>query len=187
MRWAGRPLDAPLRDLLEAFFEDDLAAVRVHRGVGARLLTALLGASAVALGRRVFVSPAGARRLAARGASGVGLAAHEVVHVLQYRRHGTIAMLWRYLVDYLRGRRARLGHHASYRGIGFECAAREVGERLWELIAADGEAIGRLAAGDELPATTRRRAAELGRRLRCGPSPAPARGAGEHAGQPPDR
>jgi hypothetical protein len=169
--WLGRPLDQPLRDLLEAFFEVDLAAVRVHRGLGARLLTRLLGASGVALGRRLFLSPEGARRLDGRGASGIGLAAHEVAHVLQYRRHGFLPMLARYAWDYLRGRRAWVGHHAAYRGIDFEREAWEVGERVTELVRQDAEARRALGVGERLPAPCRERAAEAGRGLRCPPPP----------------
>lgn len=176
MSWLGRPLDPPLRDLLEAFFDVDLAAVRVHRGRGARALTRLLGASGVALGRRLFLSREGARRLDRRGASGIGLAAHEVAHVLQYRRHGLLGMLARYLWDYLRGRRAWIGHHAAYRGIGFEREAWEVGERVAELVRRDAEARRAVGGADRLPAPCRERAAEAGRRVRSGPSPAPGRG-----------
>jgi hypothetical protein len=175
MHWPGRPLDPPLRDLLEAFFDVDLAAVRVHRGRGSRLLTRLLGASGVALGRRVFLSREGARLLDGRGASAIGLAAHEVAHVLQYRRHGFLGMLARYAWDYLRGRRAWVGHRAAYRGIGFEREAWEVGERIVELVRQDVEALRAIGAGEGLPAPCRERAAEAGRRVRCAPSPAPAR------------
>lgn len=174
MSWLGRPLDPPLRDLLEAFFEVDLAAVRIHRGRGARLLTRLLGASGVALGRRLFLSAEGARRLDGRGASGIGLAAHEVAHVLQYRRHGFLGMLARYAWDYLRGRRAWVGHHAAYRGIGFEREAWEVGERVVELVRQDAEARRAIGEGARLPAPCVERAAEAGRRVRCAPPPAPA-------------
>jgi hypothetical protein len=173
--WLGRPLDEPLRDLLEAFFEVDLAAVRVHRGRGARLLTRLLGASGVALGPWLFLSREGARRLDGRSASGIGLAAHEVAHVLQYRRHGFLPMLARYTWDYLRGRRAWVGHHAAYRGIGFEREAWEVGERVAELVRQDAEAQRAIGEGGTLPAPCRQRAAEAGRRVRCAPPSEPAR------------
>jgi hypothetical protein len=174
VRWPGRPLDPPLRDLLEAFFGVDLAGVRVHRGRGARLLTRLLGASGVALGRRLFLSREGARRFDGRGASGIGLAAHEVAHVLQYRRHGFLGMLARYLWDYLRGRRAWVGHHAAYRGIGFEREAWDLGEAIAALVREDDEALRAIVEGETLPAPCRERAAEAGRRVRCEPSPAPA-------------
>lgn len=174
MPWLGRPLDPALRDLLEAFLEVDLAAVRLHRGAGARLLTAVLGASGVALGRRLFFSSAGARLLDGGAAAAAGLAAHEVAHVLQYRRHGFFGMLARYLGDYLRGRLARLGHRGAYLAIGFECEAREVGEGVAALVREDDEARAALGDGVRLPAPARERAARAGRRVRCAPPPAPA-------------
>ncbi len=174
MRWTGQPLDPPLRDLLEAFFGVDLAAVRVHRGRGARLLTRLLGASGVALGRRLFLSREGARRFDGGGSAGVGLLAHEIAHVLQYRRFGFLGMLARYALDYLRGRRAWVGHHAAYRGIGFEQEAWELGEAVGALVREDDEARRAIGEGETLPAPCRERAAEAGRRVRCEPSPAPA-------------
>lgn len=168
MRSAGRPLDPVLRGFLEAFFGDDLGGVRVHRGGGARLVTRLLGAAGVALGRRLFFSPEGARRLDGRGIAGWALLAHEVAHVLQYRRHGFVGMLARYLADYLRGRRAWLGHHAAYRAIGFEREAFAVGERVAEVLRGDAEALAALREGRELPAPARERAAAAGRSLRRG-------------------
>jgi hypothetical protein len=172
--WLGQPLDPAVRDLLEAYLAVDLAAVRIHRGPGARLLTRLLGASGVAFGRRLFFSAAGARLLDGRGVSAAGFAAHEVAHVLQYRRYGFFGMLARYLADYLRGRLARLGHDGAYRAIGFEREAREVGEKVAALLLADAEALAALRDGLRLPAPCRERAAEAGRRVRCAPPPGPA-------------
>lgn len=170
----GRPLDPAMRDLLEAFLDVDLAAVRLHRGRGGRLVARLLGASGVTFGRRLFFSAAGARTLDGRGASAARLAAHEVVHVLQYRRHGFFGMLARYLADYLRGRRARLGHHRAYRAIGFEREAREVEEGVTALLQGDAEALAALRDGVRLPAPVRERAARAGHRVRCAPPPGPA-------------
>ena len=162
MRWLGHPLDPPLRAWLEAFFAVDLGAVRVHRGPGARLLTRLLGASAVAFGRRLFFSASGARRLDGREVDGAALLAHEVAHVLQYRRHGFFGMLGRYLADYLRGRRHGGGHHAAYRGIGFEREAFAVGERVARALIGDAEALAALREGREPPVPVRERAAAAG-------------------------
>lgn len=174
MSWLGRPLDPVFRDLLEAFLDVDLAAVRVHRGRGARLVTRVLGASGVAFGRRLFFSAAGARTLDGRGVAAAGLAAHEVAHVLQYRRFGFFGMLARYLRGYLRGRRARLGHDGAYRAIGFEREARDVGERVAAFLRGDAEALAALRGGLRLPAPVRERAAEAGGRVRCAPPPGPA-------------
>jgi hypothetical protein len=54
----------------------------------------------------------------------VGLLAHELVHVEQWRTHGPIGFLGAYLGGYVRGRRAGLGHWAAYRAIPFEAEAR---------------------------------------------------------------
>jgi hypothetical protein len=54
----------------------------------------------------------------------VGLIAHELVHVEQWREHGVCRFLVDYLRGYVRGRAAGLGHWAAYRAIPFEQEAR---------------------------------------------------------------
>ena len=54
----------------------------------------------------------------------VGLLAHELVHVEQWRTHGAISFLRTYLADYLHARRTGLGHWPAYRAIPFEAEAR---------------------------------------------------------------
>ncbi|HMS12312.1 MAG: hypothetical protein V9E99_05835 [Microthrixaceae bacterium] len=51
------------------------------------------------------------------------LVRHELVHVRQWREHGVVGFLRRYLSDYLRFRVRGLPHWAAYRRIGFECEA----------------------------------------------------------------
>lgn len=51
---------------------------------------------------------------------------HELVHVEQYRRDGTIPFLGRYLSEYIRGRLAGLGHYDAYLGISYEREAHGV-------------------------------------------------------------
>lgn len=178
MSWTGAPLDPALRDLLEALFEADLGGVRLHRGRGGRLLAGLHRATGVTFGRRLFFSAAGAALLGRLDPAAVELAAHEVAHALQYRRHGLFGMLGRYLADYLRGRRAGRGHHGAYLDIGFEREARRFGEAARVLVAADAAALRALGEGTRPPAGCLRRAAEAGRRLRCAPPPGPAPRAG---------
>jgi hypothetical protein len=48
---------------------------------------------------------------------------HEAVHVLQWRRHGIVGFLRRYLVAYARGRLAGWGHRGAYRRIHLEVEA----------------------------------------------------------------
>ncbi len=54
----------------------------------------------------------------------VGLLAHELVHVQQWREFGAPRFLYRYLGAYLRSRARGLGHWDAYRAIPFEAEAR---------------------------------------------------------------
>ena len=74
------------------------------------------GIAAMTVGRFVFVR---------RGnEASVGLIAHELVHVEQWRELGVAKFLTRYLRDYLHGRRAGLDHWAAYHAISLEDEAR---------------------------------------------------------------
>jgi len=117
------PLPAAVRRRLEERFAADLGGVRLHGGPFARWLCRRFGAAAVTFGRRVLCSADGWRRLAADSLDARALAAHETVHVLQYRRDGFFPMLWRYVGEYLAGRRRGLGHDAAYRAISYEVEA----------------------------------------------------------------
>ena len=74
------------------------------------------GIAAMTLGRFVLVRRGNEHR--------VGLIAHELVHVEQWRELGIGKFLNRYLSDYLHGRRAGLDHWAAYRAISLEAEAR---------------------------------------------------------------
>lgn len=134
---AGAPLPPELRRRLEARFAADLGDVRLHRGWLARRLCGGCRASAVTLGRRIYCSPEGWRRLASDGAAAHALAAHEATHVLQYRRDGLLPMLWRYAREYLAGRLRGLGHDAAYRAISYEREAFAVERAVREAAADD--------------------------------------------------
>ncbi len=73
------------------------------------------GAAAITLGRLIIVRSraAGSRRLLA----------HELVHVEQWRRHGALGFLARYLAAYVRWRLRGYPHWAAYRRIPFEVEA----------------------------------------------------------------
>lgn len=64
-----------------------------------------------------------------RCADDLALLGHELVHVDQWRQHGTVRFLWRYLGDYLRLRRQGHDHHEAYRNIPFEAEAYAAGDR----------------------------------------------------------
>lgn len=74
------------------------------------------GVRAMTLGRVVLVR--------AGHAGDRALLAHELVHVRQWRERGAVGFLVGYLREYLRGRRAGLGHWAAYAAVGAEREAR---------------------------------------------------------------
>jgi muconolactone delta-isomerase len=78
-------------------------------------------ASAITIRSTVFVRSDIVEAVVAGGMP--ELAAHELVHVRQWREQGTVRFLWRYLSEYLRLRVFGLGHDAAYRRIGAEWTA----------------------------------------------------------------
>lgn len=58
------------------------------------------------------------------------LMVHELSHIEQWRSLGPIRWLRSYAGDYLRGRRAGLGHRDAYRRIGLEVEARDIADRF---------------------------------------------------------
>lgn len=79
------------------------------------------GYAAITLGPVVFVRE--------RCAGDEVLAAHEAEHVRQWRRHGTVGFLRRYLGSYLRLRLKGWPHLAAYRRIPLEIEAAWVARR----------------------------------------------------------
>jgi hypothetical protein len=74
------------------------------------------GVDAMTLGRYVFVKRGHERDR--------GLIAHELVHVRQWREHGVVGFLARYLGSYVVGRSRGLDHSDAYASIPFEIEAR---------------------------------------------------------------
>jgi hypothetical protein len=58
------------------------------------------------------------------------LIVHELVHVQQWSKRGTIGFLGEYVIGYLRGRSTGLPHRAAYRAIPLEVEAREVANQV---------------------------------------------------------
>lgn len=84
-------------------------------------------ASGITLGHRVFI-----RRefFSDDGLVPLDLVAHEVAHVVQFLRDGTVPFLWRYLRDYALGLSRGLGDHNAYLSIPYEVEARQVADTL---------------------------------------------------------
>ncbi len=80
-------------------------------------------ASGITLGNRVFI-----RRefFSDDGQIPLDLLAHEVAHVVQFSRDGTVPFLWRYVRDYAFGLSKGLGDRSAYMAIPYEVEAREV-------------------------------------------------------------
>jgi hypothetical protein len=107
-----------------------LPRMKIHGGLGARLLMLSAGMGAMTLGRHVFVRPGlfgrdGAGRLTLPG----WLVAHEAAHVLQYEERGFVRFLLKYLGGYWRalrggGRWDAAGRMAAYLSIEEEREAR---------------------------------------------------------------
>ena len=113
----GQPLDPACRSWLEAGFDTDLSAVRVHAGAAGQLVTAALDVQACAIGCDLYFAE-GAYQPAT--AAGQFLLAHEIAHVVQ-QAAGRIP------ADRYLGRR----------GDGWEEHADEVATRLLAGIALD--------------------------------------------------
>jgi hypothetical protein len=109
----GRPLGA---DELGAYDLVDPATAARVRVVRVPVLPP--GASGMTLGRWVLLLSDADRR------GGRTLLAHELVHVEQFRRHGTIRFLLRYLGQYLRALRRLRSHRTAYRSMPLELEAR---------------------------------------------------------------
>ena len=84
-------------------------------------------ASGITLGNRVFI-----RReyFSDRGDIPLDLLAHEVAHVVQFMRDGTLPFLLRYVRDYVVGLSRGLGDRTAYLSIPYEVEARQVAEAL---------------------------------------------------------
>jgi hypothetical protein len=102
--------------------------VRIERGDGYRLVVTRWlvapGASATTIGSWIFI------REAALGSE--RLLRHELEHVRQYRRLGTVGFLARYLGAYVVLRARRYSHWAAYRRIPAEIEAEWLARRVTE-------------------------------------------------------
>ena len=141
MKLAAQSQEQIERFLREHFGDPGLRLppIRIYCGPFAHLVTAALRIGAITFGRLILVSPGLVRRRADGRVYAPGwLIAHEATHVWQYRRHGFVGFLTRYLRNYWRalrgcGRWDRAARLAAYLAIEEECAAREAEEayRAW--------------------------------------------------------
>jgi hypothetical protein len=84
----GAPLPDALRKTMGARLRQDLGTVRVHTGADAATLTQEHNAAAMTWNEHILFAPGEFRPASARG---LGLLAHELAHVLQFRQPPTSA------------------------------------------------------------------------------------------------
>jgi hypothetical protein len=113
-----------------------LPPISIHGGLFARLLTKVVGMSAITFGRQVFVRPELIKK-DSEGRAGIPawLLVHEAAHVLQYEERGCIRFFRDYLRGYWRALRTgkswnRQGRMAAYMSIEEEREAYTA-ERLY--------------------------------------------------------
>lgn len=137
-------LAADSRLKFEAFFRErfkderfEMPIVFFYSGRFSRLLTKHLNIHGITIGRKIFVAPEvvsfGKKKLKIN----CKLAAHEIAHVLQYRREGFIRFFYEYLSSYRRNLRQyknwdSVSRHQAYLDIPFEIEAREIAAKFME-------------------------------------------------------
>ena len=116
------PLDQDVVRALRPYFpiDFDFAGVRVRTGVPR---WAAGRPAAMTFRHTVYFAPG---CFEPSSTEGIALLAHELAHVEQFRRLGTLRFAARYLGAYLKSRLRGRTPHAAYTEIPLECAARDV-------------------------------------------------------------
>ena len=97
--------------------------MRIQRGPGCWLVVGVAapGAAATTIGNVIFIR--------ADAMADAHLRRHEMEHVRQWREHGVLGFLVRYVGPYLRWRGRGYPHWAAYRRIPFEIEAEWIARR----------------------------------------------------------
>jgi len=131
---------------LELFFQDylndknfTLPKINIYAGRFSRFLTSILKIYGITFGKHIFIQP----QLFTKNSKNKlkineELAAHEIAHVLQYKREGSIRFLYKYQKSYWKNLRKKEKWDSNarieaYFEIPFEIEARETAEkfRFW--------------------------------------------------------
>lgn len=128
---------------LEAFFREFLSdenfrlpVINFYSGIFSQVLTFVLRVHGITFGNQIFIMPELiATDVENRRCLPLELAAHEVVHVLQYKKQGFVGFFYRYLSDYWKNLRPKenwsfQSRHEAYLEIPFEIEAREIAARF---------------------------------------------------------
>lgn len=133
------------RRKLEKFFRETLndgeirlPEIYFHAGRFSEILTRVLKIYAITIGENIFVAPefvsletTGRRKIH------LELAAHEITHVVQFKREGFLKFFYKYLKSYLINLREQktwdaAARQQAYLDIPFEIEAREAAARFVE-------------------------------------------------------
>ena len=130
---------------LETFFrehlnDEDFRLPKIHFYVGkfTRLFTFILKVHGITFGRRIFILPT---FLTTNQENFLilpeKLVAHEVTHVVQYRREGFVRFFYKYLTNFWKNLRTKEkwdvnSRQEAYLEIPFEVEAREVADKFAE-------------------------------------------------------
>jgi hypothetical protein len=138
-------LAADSHQRLEEFFREHFAderfilpTINIYCGKFTHYFTNLIGVHGITFGRRIFILPdlVGRNHLNESRLS-ENLAAHEIMHSLQFQKHGFFGFFYQYLGSYWKNLRGKErwdfeSRQMSYFEIPFEVQAREVAEKFVE-------------------------------------------------------
>jgi hypothetical protein len=130
---------------LQTFFREvlsnenfQLPKINFYTGKFTRMFTLILRVHGITFGRHIFIKPnLITKDTANRRKLSLELVAHEIVHVLQYKKEGFIKFLYKYLSSYWRNLQTKknwnaASRHEAYREIPFEREAREIAAKFVE-------------------------------------------------------
>ena len=116
------------------YFSDEqfrLPQTYFYAGGFSRLITKTLKIHGITIGKNIFIKPSLLSIDTEFAKINTELAAHEIAHVLQYRREGFIKFLYKYLRSYRRNLKDKqnwndFSRHEAYLEIPYEIEAREI-------------------------------------------------------------
>jgi hypothetical protein len=127
------------QDRLEIFFREFLSdknfrlpPINFYGGKISRIFTLVLQVHGITFGGNIFIMPdLIVKDFENRRKLSLELAAHEIVHVLQYKEKGFVRFFYEYLASYWQNLRMKKdwsadSRHEAYREIPFEREAREI-------------------------------------------------------------
>lgn len=145
IKFLSMKLSESSRVKLEEFFRQythderlTLPEIYFHAGRFSGILTSALKIHGITIGRNIFITPEFVFSTENDfHKTHIELAAHEIAHVLQYKREGFVKFIYKYFSSYLRNLLRRktwdaAARHQAYLEIPFEIEARETATNFVE-------------------------------------------------------